>query len=721
MEIYMFRSGFLALLLSGCTWISEEDYNSDLKNVDDDGDGVTLADGDCNDQNANVSPNMEETWYDGIDSNCSGDNDFDEDKDGYVPIEHEGKMTTSYVTGVTILPLPGGDCNDQDPASYPEAPDSPYDGIDSDCSGNDDYDQDADGYVPDDYQGLYTENLIDQELLPGGDCNDGDATFNPGQIDSWYDGIDSDCGGENDYDRDLDGYAWMGVPSGTDIGGLQTGDCDDDNDAIFPTQTETWYDGVDSDCGMDDDYDRDGDGYVYSDYEGLSTTGVPSSGNGLVGDCDDLDPERYEGALERLADATKDYDCDLCSGVNELPGNNCEDAADDATGATSFTIEDSEWLLFGSGSNPHNIKITANASDLFVSTRTNEVTTINPTNNTVITYYSASFVSQFELANLTTSPSEFFRWRGKTDGVDSNPYSERQSIAANDNYFVGAIGQETRNQAGLPLYRRLRISAKLLNPTGYFHLSTRTNTAFAQLEDVAVMIDSNEVIHAVGCESIDGRLQYARMPLSSLIQGQSLSLEIEKEVPDMFLERCELYEQSATTGILKGYLNGTLTEYSFALNSDEDINPSAPSIPLVFTSQNEQNTSHNPLTELMLTDTTVDNLQVITDPTGIWVTVNGVEYQVSTETDAKAAYASLTETGEVVIGFATLNGIGKILVGDPTLLSTTPLTEYELTSGFDIEEVVVYPFSDVDGDKIFVSFLAADGGTSRMGFGIAYR
>ena len=47
--------------------------------------------------------------------------------------------------------------------------------------------------------------------------------------------------------------------------------------------------------------------------------------------------------------------------------------------------------------------------------------------------------------------------------------------------------------------------------------------------------------------------------------------------------------------------------------------------------------------------------------------------------------------------------------------------EFELTSDYDMEEVVVYPFTDTDGDKIFVSFLAYNGVTPNMGFGIAYR
>ena len=49
-----------------------------------------------------------------------------------------------------------------------------------------DYDQDGDGYESIDYG--------------GDDCDDLDATINPG-MDTWYDGIDSDCSGVNDYDQ----------------------------------------------------------------------------------------------------------------------------------------------------------------------------------------------------------------------------------------------------------------------------------------------------------------------------------------------------------------------------------------------------------------------------------------------------------------------------------------------------------------------------------------
>ena len=30
-----------------------------------------------------MNPGAEETWYDGIDSDCAGDDDYDQDTDGY--------------------------------------------------------------------------------------------------------------------------------------------------------------------------------------------------------------------------------------------------------------------------------------------------------------------------------------------------------------------------------------------------------------------------------------------------------------------------------------------------------------------------------------------------------------------------------------------------------------------------------------------------------------
>ncbi len=61
--------------------------------------------------------------------------------------------------GVSVA---AGDCDDGDAAIHPGAPDVPYDGVDADCAGNNDYDHDGDGYPR------------------GTDCNDHIARIYPG-------------------------------------------------------------------------------------------------------------------------------------------------------------------------------------------------------------------------------------------------------------------------------------------------------------------------------------------------------------------------------------------------------------------------------------------------------------------------------------------------------------------------------------------------------------
>ncbi len=151
----------------------------------------------------------------------------------------------------TGLSAERGDCIDTNKTVYPDAPgEVPYDGVDTDCDGANDFDDDGDGYVaPEDDSSLaratlerYLEQIgatlpTDEEL----DCDDGDPDVNPGATETWYDGVDSDCDGANDNDQDGDGYELAD-------------DCSDDPtldpDAALrsPAAVETLADDVDDDC-----------------------------------------------------------------------------------------------------------------------------------------------------------------------------------------------------------------------------------------------------------------------------------------------------------------------------------------------------------------------------------------------------------------------------------------------------------------------------------------
>ena len=176
-------------------------------------------------------------------------------------------------------PAAGGeDCDDTDASVYPGATDTWYDGVDSDCEGDDDYDQDLDGYDDADYG--------------GDDCDDTDATLHPGATDTWYDGEDTDCDGHSDYDKDGDGQ---------DSSSYRGLDCDDTDPDIYFGADDAPYDGVDSNCDGGSDYDADGDGYESDDYGG--------------DDCDDSDVNRNPS----VSDGHDDFDSD-CDGLVDEDG-----------------------------------------------------------------------------------------------------------------------------------------------------------------------------------------------------------------------------------------------------------------------------------------------------------------------------------------------------------------------------------------------------------------
>jgi hypothetical protein len=173
-------------------------------------DGGSCGPVDCNDADALTSPNSPEIC-DGRDNNCDGaiDEGFDVDADGVSVCE--------------------GDCDDGDPLNFPGNAEV-CDGQDNDCDGLVD-DQDPGAALckatctDDDGDGFALEGGSCGPV----DCNDADALINPNAVEECSDGIDNDCNGLSDFqdqgavgcsvncdDRDGDGYAGDGGPPPVD-------------------------------------------------------------------------------------------------------------------------------------------------------------------------------------------------------------------------------------------------------------------------------------------------------------------------------------------------------------------------------------------------------------------------------------------------------------------------------------------------------------------------
>ena len=333
-----------------CTCLGDDDTGDDDTGDDDttggdaDGDGWTVEEGDCDDDDPAVHPLAEELC-DGLDNNCDGAPDsgevLDQDGDGYVFCEDCDDLAPESYPGAPelcdgidndcdgALPMDEEtdsdgdgwveclDCNDDDEATHPDAAEL-CDGVDNDCNGD----------LPTDEQ----DSDSDSQMVCAGDCDDSDPDTwdGAGEI---CDGIDNDCDGalpDDEQDGDSDGVMAC------------DGDCDDGDPAVFPGATET-CNGMDDDCDgqvpAEEQLDADGDGYFNcedcDDTDELVYPGAPESCDGIDGDCDGVVPEdetdddldgwsECEGDCDD-SDAALSPDADeLCDGID----NDCDGTVD---------------------------------------------------------------------------------------------------------------------------------------------------------------------------------------------------------------------------------------------------------------------------------------------------------------------------------------------------------------------------------------------------------
>ena len=289
----------------------------DEEPLDNDGDG-SPAEEDCDDDDPAVNPSAAEAC-DGKDNNCDGAIDegalitvyTDADGDGFGDDTTAAEACAPAEGEVTV----GGDCDDGDARYNPDA-------AEDDCADPNDYNCDGStGYADGDGDGFAACE----------DCDDNDAGTSPAATEI-CDDLDNNCDGltdENvtetwwqDKDGDLYGdpdFAYIGCsqPEGYIDNVL---DCDDGDSGVNPAADEL-CDGLDNNCdGVIDGpdaldpstYYTDADGDGYGDAS-APVTGceAPSGAVASSDDCDDDDLDSYPGAAEACDNADNDCDSDV--------------------------------------------------------------------------------------------------------------------------------------------------------------------------------------------------------------------------------------------------------------------------------------------------------------------------------------------------------------------------------------------------------------------------
>jgi len=344
----------LLALLSGCVLVPQSALDDRL---DPDGDGVPWPD-DCNDDDGDLSERA--IVY------------ADADEDGFGDAA-SGSLECGIPSGFVA---DSTDCDDDDANAHPGGVEV-CDGADNDCDDTTDdvaapptwtLDLDGDGYGRDGTEVIACNAPGAPWAQAGGDCDDDDATLNPGQPEE-CNGFDDDCDDLVDDDDVLTGAPEWFVDADTDGHGDPAtalvaclapedrigvgGDCNDADPAVHPGADE-------ADCQDPVDYNCDG-----------FTGGDDGDGDGFsaCSECDDGDISVFPGATE------------VCDGVDQ----DCDDVVDDGASDALAWYPDDDGDKYGAIGAPvlacltpdHHVAVAGDCADTDPAVRPGALETCN--------------------------------------------------------------------------------------------------------------------------------------------------------------------------------------------------------------------------------------------------------------------------------------------------------------------------------------------------------
>ncbi len=334
--------------------------------------GYTTDNTDCNDNNPNINPSATEIC-DNIDNNCNNQIDennicpatsyyCDSDTDSFISSTPSGSCNTFDCIPSGCLETQGTDCNDGNKDIYPGQAET-CDSIDNNCNNQIDEGVKSTFYQDSDNDN-YGNPLITTQacsapigyVTDNTDCNDNNPAIKPGATET-CDNIDNNCNNQIDegvkstfyQDSDNDNYGNLLITTqacSAPVGYIiDNTDCNDNNPAIKPGQTET-CDNVDNNCNNQIDEnnicpatsyycDTDTDTFTSSTPSGSCNTFdcIPSGCSDLQGtDCNDNNINIYPGQAE------------TCDNID----NNCNNQIDEGVKSTFY--QDSDNDNFGDNS-----------------------------------------------------------------------------------------------------------------------------------------------------------------------------------------------------------------------------------------------------------------------------------------------------------------------------------------------------------------------------------